>query len=165
MNKRTFRTAIAALALALLSAPGLAQSRVDVPARGGAIEMVEAGTSIGKTSEATFATDVLSFDGVVVVEVYTDWCGPCKYYAPIIEAVSKSYAGNSRVKFVKVDGDGSPALMQKLGVKGYPLTLFFAKDATGAWRFGSQSGVLDEAKLKAIIDRVAAGTLALPATY
>lgn len=53
------------------------------------------------TSE-TFEAEVLKASGLVVVDFYADWCGPCKMMAPIIDSISEDY---DDVKFVKLNVD------------------------------------------------------------
>lgn len=148
---------VAALSIGSLAAgPALAQTAPATQA---------ADVTIRQVSEATFAQEVLGFDGVVIIELYADWCGPCKVYAPIVHAVAAEYKDNPHVKFLKLDGDGSPKLVQKLGASAFPTTFFFKKDDNGDWRLGTQQAVLPQDKLKAIVDRLVAGKLPLPTKY
>ncbi len=71
--------------------------------------------------------DSKSFDstidtGVVLVDFYATWCGPCKMLSPIIDEVSNEI---SDVKFVKVDVDNSNDLANKYGITSIPTLLLF----------------------------------------
>lgn len=57
-------------------------------------------------------------DGVVVVDFYADWCGPCKMLSPIFQELSKELEG--KAKFIKVDVDKSPELANKFGITNIP---------------------------------------------
>lgn len=69
--------------------------------------------------------NTLSGNRFVVVDVYTDWCGPCKALTPIFQSLSDEL-GN-QFSFVKLNGDSEPQLRQSLNITGYP-TIIFMKD-------------------------------------
>lgn len=64
------------------------------------------------------------FEGQVptIVDFYADWCGPCRALSPILEELSKEYAG--KVNIVKVDTEASPALAGAFGIQSIPSILF-----------------------------------------
>lgn len=63
-------------------------------------------------------------EGVVLVDFYADWCGPCRMVAPIIESLS-SEVDNAKV--VKVNVDESPELSSRFMVRSIP-TVVVMKD-------------------------------------
>lgn len=75
-------------------------------------------------NEKDFEKEVLGFDGVVLIDFYADWCGPCKMLSPIIEEVSEEHP---EVKFLKVNVDNSPMLASEFGIVSIP-TLVAIKD-------------------------------------
>lgn len=75
-------------------------------------------------NEKDFEKEVLNFDGVVLIDFYADWCGPCKMLSPIIEEVSEEHP---EVKFLKVNVDNSPMLASEFGIVSIP-TLVAIKD-------------------------------------
>ena len=60
--------------------------------------------------------------GVVVVDFFATWCGPCKMLAPVFESVSEEV---SNAKFVKVDIVESLELAQKFGISTVPTMMIF----------------------------------------
>lgn len=64
-------------------------------------------------------------EGLVIVDFFADWCGPCKMLAPIFEELSNEMAG--KVKFVKVNVDDSGDIANKFSVVNIP-TMVILKD-------------------------------------
>ena len=56
--------------------------------------------------------------GVMLVDFWATWCGPCKMIAPVIEQLAQQYEG--RVLVGKVDVDQEPELAQEFGVMSIP---------------------------------------------
>ncbi|QUO48819.1 thioredoxin [Halorubrum ruber] len=61
-------------------------------------------------------------DGVVLVDFYADWCGPCQMMEPAVEAVAE----DTDATVLKVDVDVHQALAGEYGVQGIPTLLVFA---------------------------------------
>jgi len=102
--------------------------------------------SIKYTSDATFETDVLKSDAPVLVDYWAEWCGPCKMIAPILDEVSKDYAGKLTVAKLNVDENQStPA---KYGIRGIPTLMLFKNGAIVATKVGA----LSKSQLTAFID-------------
>ena len=59
--------------------------------------------------------------GKVVVDVYTVWCGPCKFVSPILEKIKDE----GLIKLLKVDLDQNRPLGNKFGITAIPTLLFF----------------------------------------
>ena len=85
-------------------------------------------------------------DGVVILDFYADWCGPCKMMSPILEQAATDYEGKAVIAKVNVDENRDLAVQNK--IMGVP-TLFFFKDGKVVDRV---SGVLDKGALYKKID-------------
>ena len=104
-------------------------------------------------TDATFMTDVIERSKVVpvVVDLWAEWCGPCKTLGPIIEKVIDET--NGAVELAKVDVDANREVAAAFQVQSIP-AVFAIKDAKVVDTF---VGALPEAQVREFIERLAPG--------
>ena len=73
-------------------------------------------------TDANFETEVLNSDKLTVIDFWAEWCGPCRAIGPVIEELSKDYAG--KVNMGKVNVDQNPQLSINYGITSIPAILF-----------------------------------------
>ncbi|MDR2610600.1 MAG: thioredoxin [Clostridiales Family XIII bacterium] len=103
-------------------------------------------SEIKHLSDDNYAQAIAS--GVVVVDFYADWCGPCKMMAPVFEEAAQEYDG--RVSFAKLDIDAARQIAVDNKVMSIPTLLFF-KDGEQKDRV---TGVIDKATLSQKLDAI-----------
>jgi thioredoxin 1 len=75
-----------------------------------------------KINADQFQNEVLNQKGLVFVDFYADWCGPCKMTSSIIEELANEI---KEVKFVKVNVDENPDLASQYNIFSIPTFLIF----------------------------------------
>jgi len=89
--------------------------------------------------------DLIGSPGVVLVDFYADWCGPCKMLEPTLESV----AADTEATVAKVDVDAHQAIAREFGVQGVPMLAVFA-DGT---QVEELVGVQDESTLVGLVEQ------------
>jgi thioredoxin 1 len=74
-------------------------------------------------TDDNFEADVMKSDVPVVVDLWAEWCAPCRAIAPVIEGLSEELAGT--IKIGKMDIDGNPKTPTSMGVTAIPTILMF----------------------------------------
>ncbi|HAN70393.1 MAG TPA: thioredoxin [Actinobacteria bacterium] len=90
-------------------------------------------------TEDTFASTIES-NGIVLIDFWAAWCGPCRMFAPVYENVSDA---NPDIVFGKVDTEAEPGLAGAFGISSIP-TLMVVRDGVVLF---SQAGALPEPAL------------------
>ena len=73
-------------------------------------------------TDTNFKETVLDSDKLTVVDFWAEWCGPCRAIGPVVEELSKEYAG--RVNVGKVNVDVNPEISTNYGITSIPAILF-----------------------------------------
>ena len=69
----------------------------------------------------SFKAEVEDYSGLVVIDLYADWCGPCRMLAPVLNSLEEDYPD---VKFCKINVDNDPDLAKMFNVKNIPMVAF-----------------------------------------
>lgn len=77
---------------------------------------------VNAADKNNFKSEVLDYKGLVFVDFYADWCGPCKLTGPIVDQLSEEIKD---MKFVKVDVDANPELSAPYQVFSIPTFMIF----------------------------------------
>ena len=100
-------------------------------------------------TEQNFDEALSRESGLMMVDFWAEWCGPCKAIAPILEDLAQESAG--RVTLAKVNVDENPGLAARYGIRSIP-TILFVKQGKVA---DQVIGAVPRAKLKAKLDALA----------
>lgn len=96
------------------------------------------------TTKNTFKNDVLDSKKTVLVDVWAEYCGPCRAMAPILQQISDK---NSEIEIVKIDAQTEMDLAQQLGVTGLPTFMVYKNGKL----VNSHSGMITKDRLVAML--------------
>ncbi len=101
-----------------------------------------------EVTTTTWDQEVLKEKGLVLVDFWAVWCGPCRMIAPTVEEIAKEYAG--KLKVCKLNTDENPDIASRYKIMGIP-TLMFFKDGQ---KVDQIVGAVPKPQLKAKIDQL-----------
>lgn len=91
--------------------------------------------------------DTVVKKGLVLVDFWADWCGPCRMIGPVIEELARE---NSDVNFAKLNVDEYPELASRHGVMSIPTLLFFVNGELKDKSIGVVPKAIIERKLESL---------------
>ena len=103
--------------------------------------------TIQELTEQSF-TEAVDRPGLMVIDFWAGWCGPCRAMAPQFERAAKL---RPQFRFAKVDVDAAPAVAARYGIRSIP-TLMVLRDGEP---LAAQSGVIGAEQLVEALDRLA----------
>ena len=97
-------------------------------------------------TEQTFDEALVANQGLLIVDFWAEWCGPCRAIAPVLEELAEASEG--RVTLMKVNVDESPELAARYGIRSIP-TILFVKEGKAVDRV---VGAAPKAVLQRVLD-------------
>jgi thioredoxin len=110
------------------------------------------GTNALKVETATWDDEVGKAPGLVMVDFWAVWCGPCQMVAPIVDELAGEYAG--KLKVLKLNTDENPEIAGQFQIMSIPTILFFK----GGQPVEKVIGARPKRQFKEIIDQLLAQT-------
>jgi thioredoxin 1 len=99
---------------------------------------------------STWDKEITQSQGIVMVDFWAVWCGPCRMIAPSVEELAKEYSG--KIKVAKLNTDDNPDVASRFKIMGIPTVIFF-KDGQ---KVDQIVGAVPKPQLKAKIDSLLA---------
>ncbi|MGP6220282.1 thioredoxin [Caldiplasma sukawensis] len=94
--------------------------------------------------------DAVKREKVLVVDFWAAWCAPCRFLSPIIDELSKEYAG--KITFGKVNVDENPNVSSELNITSIPTVMMFKNGKLADISIGAVPKPMLEAKLKKLLN-------------
>jgi len=88
---------------------------------------------------------VVQENNIVIVDFWAEWCGPCKSFAPVFEAMSEKY---SDIVFAKVNSENEQELASNFQIRSIPNLVLFREQVI----IYKETGALTESKLTTLIE-------------
>jgi thioredoxin len=104
------------------------------------------GAGTVELTEQNFET-TLAKEGILIIDFWAEWCGPCKAFAPVFEAAAEKHPD---IVFAKVDTEAQQGLAAAFEIRAIP-TLAVFRDGI---LLGSNAGALPAAALESVIEQV-----------
>ena len=100
-------------------------------------------------NDNNFEETVLKSDKPVIMDLWAEWCGPCRALTPIVEQMATEYEGRAVV--CKVDIEQCPDIANKYGIRNIPTLLFFKGGELVDKHVGLTAKATLEEKLNALL--------------
>lgn len=76
-------------------------------------------------TDQNFQKEVEEAKGLVLVDFFAEWCGPCKLMGPVIEELIEEYKNKEGVKIGKLNVDENRSMAEKYNIMGIPTLIIF----------------------------------------
>lgn len=78
---------------------------------------------VSEVTTSTWDDEVIKSQGLVMIDFWAAWCGPCRMISPTVEELSKEYSG--KIKVLKLNTDENSDIASRYQVMGIPTIMFF----------------------------------------
>lgn len=102
--------------------------------------------SVIEVTTSTWDDEVLNAKGLVMIDFWAAWCGPCRMISPTVEELAKEYSG--KVKVMKLNTDENAEIATRYKIMGIPTIMFFKNGV----KIEQIVGVVPKQQLKAKIE-------------
>ena len=102
--------------------------------------------TVHSLSDANFQAEVMEYSGLVLVDVWATWCGPCRLMAPLMDWAASTYG--DCLKVGKLEADPNPTSRDALQVQGLPALVLFRNGQ----ELARHEGAMAQPQLKAFLD-------------
>lgn len=99
-----------------------------------------------EVTSSNWDNEVIKAQGVVMIDFWAAWCGPCRMISPTVEELAKEYSG--KIKVFKLNTDDNSEIASRYKIMGIPTIMFF-KDGI---KIDQIVGVVPKQHLKTKID-------------
>jgi len=99
-----------------------------------------------EVTTSNWDNEVIKAQGLVMIDFWAAWCGPCRMISPTVEELAKEYSG--KIKVLKLNTDENSEIASRYKIMGIPTIMFF-KDGN---KLDQIVGVVPKQHLKAKID-------------
>ena len=96
--------------------------------------------------DANYQAEVMEYPGLVLVDVWATWCGPCRLMAPLMDWAASTYGDGLKVG--KLEADPNPTSRDALQVQGLPALVLFRNGQ----ELARHEGAMAQPQLKAFLD-------------
>jgi thioredoxin 1 len=93
-------------------------------------------------TDTTFAAEVDQAQGLVLVDFWATWCGPCLMIAPYLDQMAQKHAG--KLKVAKLDVDANQQTAMRFNVRSIPTMMFFKDGKHVDTLVGANPGALEQ---------------------
>jgi thioredoxin 1 len=100
-------------------------------------------------TDATFQKEVLENDKVTLIDLWAEWCGPCRLMTPVVDELATQY--QDRVTVGKLNVDDNPEVPTNYNVRGIPTFLIFKNGELKEKIVGAQTKQYLQNKIEAYL--------------
>lgn len=98
-------------------------------------------SNVMESTDEAFQKDVISSPGLVLVDFWAEWCGPCKMMSPILDELSTEF--ENKIKIFKINIDHNRITASQYGIRSIPTLILFKEGKP----LSSKVGVLSQSSL------------------